>query len=105
MATLNTASAIISESLNFLGLGIKLPTASWGSILRSGRDCLNGAPYRRYLRLLYLLTVIGFNLLGRRYTRCAGSPKDEVAMRKIEKTGRDVYRPMFEELTELADTI
>lgn len=45
-ATLNTASAIISEaSLSFLGLGIKLPTASWGSILRSGRDCLNTAPH------------------------------------------------------------
>ena len=65
-ATLNTASAIISEaSLSFLGLGIKLPTASWGSILRSGRDCLNTAPHIAGISGCFiLLTVIGFNLLG-----------------------------------------
>jgi len=65
-ATLNIASAIISEaSLSFLGLGIELPTASWGSILRSGRDCLNTAPHIAAISGLFiLLTVIGFNLLG-----------------------------------------
>ena len=45
-ATLRVASAIISEaSLSFLGLGIALPTASWGSILRVGRECLTTAPH------------------------------------------------------------
>lgn len=65
-ATLNIASAIISEaSLSFLGLGIELPTASWGSILRSGRDCLNTAPHIAGISGLFILvTVIGFNLLG-----------------------------------------
>ena len=65
-ATLRIASAIISEaSLSFLGLGIALPTASWGSILRVGRDCLTTAPHvARTAGAFILVTVIGFNLLG-----------------------------------------
>lgn len=65
-ATLNIASAIISEAaLSFLGLGIELPTASWGSILRSGKNCLNTAPHIAAVSGTFILiTVIGFNLLG-----------------------------------------
>ena len=65
-ATLRVASAIISEaSLSFLGLGIALPTASWGSILRVGRECLTTAPHVATTAGLFILvTVIGFNLLG-----------------------------------------
>ncbi|MDW2799945.1 ABC transporter permease [Clostridium boliviensis] len=65
-ATLNIASAIISESaLSFLGLGIDLPTASWGSILRAGRNSLNTAPHIAAVSGVFILiTVIGFNLLG-----------------------------------------
>lgn len=65
-ATLRIASAIISEaSLSFLGLGIALPTASWGSILRVGRNCLTTAPHIAGIAgLVILITVIGFNLLG-----------------------------------------
>ncbi len=65
-ATLRVASAIISEaSLSFLGLGIALPTASWGSILRVGRDCLTTAPHVAGMAGVFILvTVIGFNLLG-----------------------------------------
>ena len=65
-ATLRVASAIISEaSLSFLGLGIALPTASWGSILRVGRDCLTTAPHVASVAGVFILvTVIGFNLLG-----------------------------------------
>ncbi len=65
-ATLRIASAIISEaSLSFLGLGIALPTASWGSVLRVGRDCLTTAPHIAGIAgLVILITVIGFNLLG-----------------------------------------
>lgn len=65
-ATLRVASAIISEaSLSFLGLGIALPTASWGSILRVGRDCLTTAPHVAGVAGIFILvTVIGFNLLG-----------------------------------------
>lgn len=51
-ATLSVGSAIISEaSLSFLGLGILIPTPSWGNILRAGRGCLTtGASYRDFLR-------------------------------------------------------
>ena len=65
-ATLRVASAIISEaSLSFLGLGIALPTASWGSILRVGRECLTTVPHVATTAGLFILvTVIGFNLLG-----------------------------------------
>lgn len=64
--TLRIASAIISEaSLSFLGLGIALPTASWGSILRVGRECLTTAPHVAGVAgMAVLVTVIGFNLLG-----------------------------------------
>ena len=65
-ATLNVAGAIISEAtLSFLGLGISQPTASWGNILRAGRDCLNTAPHIATISGVFILvTVLGFNLLG-----------------------------------------
>ncbi len=65
-ATLNVAGAIISEAtLSFLGLGISQPTASWGNILRAGRDCLNTAPHIATVSGVFILvTVLGFNLFG-----------------------------------------
>ncbi len=65
-STLSIASAIISEaSLGFLGLGILPPTASWGTILSGGRDCLRTAPHIAMIAgITILITVIGFNLLG-----------------------------------------
>ncbi len=65
-ATLRVADAIISEAfLSFLGLGIALPTASWGSILKTGRECLTTAPHVATIGGVFILvTVLGFNLLG-----------------------------------------
>ena len=65
-ATLNIGSAIISEaSLSFLGLGILVPEASWGNILRGGRTCLTTAPHIATISGLFIfLAVIGFNLMG-----------------------------------------
>lgn len=65
-ATLNIASAIISEAgLSFLGLGILTPTASWGNILRAGKSCLSTAPHVATIAGIFILiTVIGFNLFG-----------------------------------------
>lgn len=64
--TLNIAGGIISEAaLSFLGLGISPPTASWGNILSSGKNCLNTAPHIATISGLFILiTVLGFNLLG-----------------------------------------
>lgn len=40
------AGAILMESgLSFLGLGVQPPTASWGSMLNSGRGALDQAPW------------------------------------------------------------
>ena len=65
-ATLSIAGAIISEAaLSFLGLGIAPPTASWGNILRSGKDFLNTYPHVATISGFFILiTVLGFNLLG-----------------------------------------
>ena len=65
-ATLGIAGAIISEAaLSFLGLGISEPTASWGSILETGKNWLNTSPYiATYSGIFILVTVLGFNLLG-----------------------------------------
>ncbi|MCD7813074.1 MAG: ABC transporter permease [Lachnospiraceae bacterium] len=65
-ATLGIAGAIISEAaLSFLGLGISTPTASWGSILRSGKEVLNTSPHLAFISGGFILvTVLGFNLFG-----------------------------------------
>ncbi len=65
-ATLNVAGAIISEAaLSFLGIGVQPPTASWGNILRSGKDVLNSAPHiATFSGIAIIITVLGFNLLG-----------------------------------------
>lgn len=65
-ATLNVAGAIISEAaLSFLGLGIQPPTASWGNILRAGKETLITAPHiAAFSGITIIVTVLGFNLLG-----------------------------------------
>ncbi|MEL7647916.1 MAG: ABC transporter permease [Sedimentibacter sp.] len=65
-ATLNIAGSIISEAtLSFLGLGISPPTASWGNILRGGKDYLSTAPHIAMISGFFILiTVLGFNLFG-----------------------------------------
>lgn len=66
IATTMIANMIIVESaMSFLGLGVKPPTASWGSMLRDGQEYLQYAP--RLILLpgaLIVMTVFGFNLLG-----------------------------------------
>lgn len=65
-ATLNIGSAIISESsLSFLGLGILVPTASWGTVLQAGRNCMTTCPWIAISAgLCIFITVIAFNLVG-----------------------------------------
>ena len=79
-ATLRVASAIISEaSLSFLGLGIALPTASWGSILRVGRECLTTAPpCGDDGRTLYSCDGNRIQSAGRRHPRHHGSEDEAV---------------------------
>jgi peptide/nickel transport system permease protein len=65
-ATLTVAFAILTEaSLSFLGLGVRPPTPSWGSMLRFGYPFLETAPWLALSPgLAILLAVLGFNLLG-----------------------------------------
>ena len=56
---------LLEASLSFIGLGIRPPAASWGTMLSTSRDYLTVAPlYAVVPGLLLLLLVLGLNLLG-----------------------------------------
>ena len=75
-ASLSVASAILSESsLSFLGLGVSIPLASWGSLLQGAQAQILSHPLLAvYPGVAILLTVLAFNLLGD-VLRCALEPK------------------------------
>jgi peptide/nickel transport system permease protein len=66
MGTLWIATAIIVEaSLSFIGLGVRPPTPSWGSMIRAGLDQLTNAPWLSlFPGLAIFLTVFSFNLIA-----------------------------------------
>lgn len=65
-ATFGVAGAILTESsLSFLGLGITVPTPSWGGILTSGRDAIFRAPWLIvFPGLAIFVTITCYNLVG-----------------------------------------
>ncbi len=65
-ATIQIAVAIIAEaSLSFLGLGLQPPEPSWGSMLNTGKNFMNQAPWMSiFPGCAIFLVVCGFNLLG-----------------------------------------
>jgi peptide/nickel transport system permease protein len=65
-ATLLTATAILTEAgLSFLGVGVKPPTATWGSMLRTGSQYLEVAPWLAFAPgVAIFLTVLAFNFVG-----------------------------------------
>ena len=67
-ATMSLGGIIITEAtLSFLGLGVKYPAASWGSIINQAQDAfvLQSYPWIWIpAGLLILLTVLGFNFVG-----------------------------------------
>ena len=66
IATLGMGGAILAEAaLSFLGLGIRPPHPSWGSMLSEARDQITTAPWLSiFPGLAIFLTVLGLNLLG-----------------------------------------
>src|SRR6185312_15168313 len=66
IATLGMGTAILSEAaLSFLGLGIRPPFPSWGSMLSEARDQINTVPWLSiFPGVAIFLTVLGLNLLG-----------------------------------------
>jgi peptide/nickel transport system permease protein len=65
-ATLSVGGAILIESaLSFLGLGVQIPTPSWGNILSGGRNYIDYAWWLTlFPGLAILITVLSFNLIG-----------------------------------------
>ncbi|MDO8530765.1 MAG: ABC transporter permease [Dehalococcoidia bacterium] len=66
LTTAQISTAILTEAtLGFLGLGIRPPTPTWGSMLSEGRQYVNLAPWMAvYPGVAVSLAVYGFNLLG-----------------------------------------
>jgi len=66
VSTLIVAQYILAEAgLSFLGLGVKLPTASWGVLLAGAPDFYTTVPWLMlWPGLAVLLTTLAFNLLG-----------------------------------------
>lgn len=66
LASLGVAGAILAEStLSFLGLGVKIPNPSWGTMIDIGRNYTTTAWwYAIYPGLTIMLTVLGFNFVG-----------------------------------------
>ncbi len=66
-ATLWLSYAILLEaSLSYLGLGVQIPTPSWGNMLQDGqRELLNGAWWLTlFPGMAIFLVVLSFNLMG-----------------------------------------
>lgn len=67
-ATINLGEIILTEAtLSFLGLGVKYPLASWGSIVNAATDVHVMTNYWFVwipAGLLIVLTVLGFNFVG-----------------------------------------
>ena len=66
IATLGMGGTILAEAaLSFLGLGVRPPYPSWGSMLSEARDQITTAPWLSvFPGLAIFLTVLGLNLLG-----------------------------------------
>jgi peptide/nickel transport system permease protein len=66
LSTLGFAGAILSESiLSFLGLGISIPTPSWGTMVEVSKNYMIQAWwYAIFPGLTITVTTLGFNLIG-----------------------------------------
>ncbi len=65
-ASISIASAILIEStLSFLGFGVQLPMASWGSMLHDAQEMILTRPMMAvWPGALIFLSVLSFNVLG-----------------------------------------
>ena len=66
VSTLIVAQYILAEAgLSFLGLGVKLPTSSWGVLLAAAPEFYTSVPWLMlWPGLAVLFTTLAFNLLG-----------------------------------------
>ncbi|MBC7171570.1 MAG: ABC transporter permease [Polyangiaceae bacterium] len=77
ISTIMVANMIMAESaMSYLGLGVRPPVASWGSMLSESESLFIGEPrLMLYPAALISLAVFGFNLFGEGL-RDAFDPKD-----------------------------
>ena len=60
------ARAILTEStLSFMGLGVQLPKASWGTMLQGAQVYIMDTPWLAVFPGIFIVaTVMSFNILG-----------------------------------------
>ena len=77
-ASFGVASAILTESaLSFLGFGVPIPTATWGSILSAAEQHIDSAWWLvAFPGAAIFLTVAAFNIIGDRF-RDAMDPRSD----------------------------
>lgn len=65
-ATMAIPSMILTEAfLSFLGLGIKPPSSSWGTLIKEGADRMQAAEWMLIApAAIFLLTLMSLNFLG-----------------------------------------
>lgn len=65
-AAIGMATAVMAEAtLSFLGLGVPLPAASWGSMLNDARSHLFDSPHLVFFpAMAVMLCVLSFNFIG-----------------------------------------
>jgi ABC-type dipeptide/oligopeptide/nickel transport system permease subunit len=67
---LASVAILLEAALAFLGVGIPLPTPSWGEMLRAGKSYLYDAPtYAVLPGVMLTLTILSFDALGRTLSR------------------------------------
>ncbi len=68
-AIASMSSAILTESaLSFLGIGIQLPTPSWGNLLQSAKSSMFSAPWLFIIPGLFIIaTVFSCNKIGQAF--------------------------------------
>jgi peptide/nickel transport system permease protein len=66
LITMMLGSVVIAEAgLSFLGIGIKPPTPSWGSMINEGREYLITLPFLCFAPgIAIMLMVFAFNMVG-----------------------------------------
>ncbi len=81
--TLSFATTVLIESsLSFLGVGVPLPTSSWGNMINEGQTRYRIAPWMILVpTIAILVTTFGFNLLGDA-VRDALDPRTSLRLKK-----------------------
>ena len=56
---------LLETSLSYLGMGVPVPTPSWGNLISDGRDYITSAPWVVIAPgLALMITILAFNFMG-----------------------------------------